>query len=251
MNLKAIDDLSAADAKRHLRELIEDVTRPAFGVLPTREYDLRMFRLMREIGVLKPDGSLYYLMTHLRVSRAKARNLMFELEIRDAPEPEDLDAQVRDAIARPRGFAEDGKYLVLGIENPVIQAHLKDTVRELGHITDASFDSTLIRITPKALAALVEKLMSDDDKSDFRAAMVAAGYDRDESLETALIEGLKHVAAKAVGEPLAGMAEGYVKDLGALLMPHARRLKDRLVGLLTSIRATRRKAEEPIRPEGT
>ena len=248
MNLDAIEALSAAEAKRHLREILTRVTQPAFGVLPQRELDLMMFQLMRETGVLEPDASLYSLMTSLRISRAKARNLMFEAEIRETEGGGSLDARVRAAISSPRGFVRDGSYLVLGIENPVVQAHMRERVRALGHITDASFDSTLVRIKPDALAALAEDLMDDDDRSVFREAMIEAGYDKDESLRTALREGLVHLAGLAVGEPAAKIGAGYLEDLADFLAPHARKAKDRVLAIFRGAAEARRAAATPLKP---
>lgn len=246
--LNTINNLPEDKAKAALIKLLERTTSPAFAILPQRELDLLLFEVMRDTGLVSESASLYSLMTDLRVSRAKARNMLFDYEIRRQTEGGSLDASVLKAISQPRGFALDGNYIVLGIENPVVQAHLKEKVRVLGHLTDASFDSSLVRIKPAALAALSEGLMSDADKKQFSEAMVEAGFRKDTSLKTALSEGLKYLAGKAVGETAAGIAGGYIEDLADLLMPAARGAKTQIVGLFKAMFAERDQAERPLEP---
>ena len=119
-----------------------------------------IFAALRRAGAVARDASLYELMTALRITRAKARNLIFDIAIRGDLDGAALDSAVKRAVARPRGFVMDGSYIALGIEDPLIQAHMKEGVRALGHLTDASFDSAVVRLKPGALAALVEALMS-------------------------------------------------------------------------------------------
>ena len=248
MDIDALDRVSGVEAKRLLKQLVETATAPAFGILPQREYELQLFQIMRETGVIDRRASLYQLMTELRVSRAKARNLIFELEIRETVDQGVLDAKVRDALSNPKGFAEDGKYLALGIENPVVQAHLKDRVRQLGHLTDASFDSTLVKITPRALAALTEELMDDDDRTAFRDAMIDAGFSPDESLQGVIEAGLTHLTKRFAGEDMAEIAKHQIAGLAAMVTPRAQKTKARLKDLLRAAFDRRRRDTEPLRP---
>lgn len=235
VDFDAVDRLPEDEAKRILKDVLRAACTPAFAVLPQRELDLLLFRAMREAGVVSGDATLYSLMTDLRISRAKARNLLFDLEIRQA-DARSLDARAREALANPRGFVETQGYLAFGIENPVVQAHIKDKVNALGHLTDASFDSTIVRIKPKAMALLVEALMDEAERNAFHEAMVAAGFEPDKSLSTAIAAGLTHLSERVAGETATAIAEGYLDDLAALVTPHARALKDRLVALFRAAR---------------
>lgn len=239
MQLESIDALPAKAAQAILRKIFERATTPAFGILPQRELDLLLFEAMRDAGVIARDASLYDLMTDLRITRVKARNLLFDLQIRATREGGTLDGKVKAAIARPRGFAVEGKYLVLGIEDPVVQAHLKEKARALGHITDATFDSTLVRITPGALASVAEVLMNPEEKALYKEAMIDAGYDRDKGLRVALVAGLTHLAGKAVGKEAAGIAleagAGYIDELADYLAPRGHKALERLRSLFVGL----------------
>lgn len=237
MTLDAIDRLEGAEAKRILRRLLARATSPAFGVLPQRELNLLLFEALRDAGVVRAEASLYTLMTDLKISRARARNLLFDLEIRQALAIEDLDAQARRALAQPKGFVLDGNYLVFGIENPLVQAHIKDRVAQLGHLTDASFDSTLIRIKPGAMGALVESLMDANERNAFRQGMIAAGFDKDKGLAAALTYGIKYLATTYLGKEATEAGAGYLEDLANFIMPYARGAVDRVTAILKDIAA--------------
>lgn len=215
MNLGRIDELSGDEAKALLRWLFERCCRPAFGALPGRETDLVLFEAMHRAGVVSREASLYDLMTGLRIGRTKARNLMFDLAIRADPGAGALDCRVKEAIAHPRGFVLDGSFIALGIEDPLVQAHMKDRVRALGHLTDGSFAAALVKLKPGALAALVEALMSPDELQNFGRAMRAAGLARDKTLRTALITGLTHLAAKTVGADAAQAGRDLLEHVAA------------------------------------
>lgn len=240
MNLDAIDRLSRDEAHRILKTIFTRATEPAFGVLPQRELDLLLFEMMRETGVLEKGASLYQLMGDLRITKAKARNLLFDLQIRASREASVLNGMVKDAISHPSGFAAEGKYLVLGIEDPVVQAHLKELARKEGFITDATFDSTLVRITPPALGAVAESLMTEDEKQLYAEAMIDAGFDKPGGVRTVIVGGLTHLLRKAVGEDAADaaadIAEGYIEELGDFIAPKGEkallRLKDAIGRLL-------------------
>ena len=74
---KIIDDADEAEIRKAMKSFLSDFTRPAFGSLPKREIELIVFQMLRDIGVLRKDASLYDLMTDLRITRAKASGLMF------------------------------------------------------------------------------------------------------------------------------------------------------------------------------
>jgi len=245
MDLTAIDRLPEAEARRILKDLFAAYARPAFGALSAREADLVVFAALRRAGAVARDASLYELMTALRISRAKARNLSFAIAIRGDLDGASLDTAVKRAVARPRGFVMDGSYIALGIEDPLIQAHMKERVRALGHLTDASFDSAVVRLKPGALAALVEALMSPGERTHFEAAMIGAGLDRSKTLRAALIGGLTHLARKTIGEDATLAGKGV---LGEVYEQIADFVQPELEKAVASIRAVLAEAFGDIAP---
>lgn len=213
MNPNAVDGLSEERAKEILKALFTAYATPAFGALPRREADLVVFRAMREAGAVAAAASLYALMTGLRITKAKARNLLFDIEVRGDMAPGALDGAAKAAIAHPKGFVVDGSYIAIGIESPLVQAHLRERVRALGHLTDASFDASVVKLKPGALAALVESLMTEAERKNFERAMQAAGLKGRTSLREAIAAGLLHLARKAVGERAAEIGASFIEDV--------------------------------------
>ena len=108
----ALSKLEKPELEALLGRLLADYTAPAFGVLPKREVDLLVFRTLRDAGLIGGEAALYQVMADLRVSRSKARNLMFDLEIRQAQVGQ-LDDQVRSVIMNDSYF-RDANWFVLG-----------------------------------------------------------------------------------------------------------------------------------------
>jgi len=88
MNLDAVDGLSDVQLRAILKSIFSKVTEPAFCALSQRELNLFLLEKMREAGVLEEPASLDHLMCDLGVTKARARNLMFDLHIRAAREAE-------------------------------------------------------------------------------------------------------------------------------------------------------------------
>lgn len=65
----------------------------AFGSLPKSEIDQLVFRLLMETKVLTPAQSLYEIARCLNVTPAKARNLLFQHQLRTMSDG-DVDASV-------------------------------------------------------------------------------------------------------------------------------------------------------------
>ena len=77
-----IEANSADDSREALIGILTRYTQPAFGALPKRETDILIFEVMRTLGLLPEDASVYDLMTDLRITRAKASQLLFDSAIR-------------------------------------------------------------------------------------------------------------------------------------------------------------------------
>jgi len=121
-----IEKLIGAAEDSVLREqlvvFLKDIMQPAFGALPKREVELKVFELLRGIGAVDEKASIYSLMTDLRITRAKATQMLFDLEVRSHGGDEArLDDEIREALRQTK-FAKDGDYFVMEIESPLALA---------------------------------------------------------------------------------------------------------------------------------
>jgi len=122
-------DLSKETLVEALSKFLGDFFTPAFGSMPKREIELAVFELLQSLSVVEGKASLYELMTQLRITRAKAAQLLFDIEVRRLGNDE-LKSLLAEALVSPR-FAKDGEYFVLEIENPLVHAYLKEKLRKL------------------------------------------------------------------------------------------------------------------------
>lgn len=194
-----LEALDAEQAKAALTAFVATFTSPAFGALPKREIELELFEMLRSLGVIDRKATLYGLMTDLRVTRAKASQLLFDAEVRKhGSNTEHLDKEVKDALCAAR-FAKDGDLFILEIENPLTQAHLRHRLKALGHVTDTSFNSAIVKMPIDAVKDLLVELIPEQDRPAVRQALIAAGLP-DDSLPGILKSALKSLGGKVLGE---------------------------------------------------
>lgn len=92
----------------------------AFGALPKSEIDLLVFRLLMETGVLTRDHSLYDIARCLNVTPSKARNLLFQHQLRTMSASA-IEADVLKTILEAK-FGVDGGRIGFGVESPLVRA---------------------------------------------------------------------------------------------------------------------------------
>jgi hypothetical protein len=210
---ESIDKLAPDTAKGVLTKFLDAYLNPAFGSIPKREVDILVFEILEEIGYTNEEPDLYHLVQQLRVTRSKARNLLYDKELRKLSTV-DLDLLVKEAIKHPV-IQKQGDLYALEIESPLVADHLRSKLKELKHTSDGSFSPTLVRLTKTALAALIESILTDAEKKKVKNALVKSGMP-DGSLKGMLSGALKTVGKKIAsdaGEQLAESAGDYLSPL--------------------------------------
>lgn len=214
MDIKLIiNALPEAKAKAVLAQLLERYLTPAFAALPKNEVELLVLDALEQVGAISADPQLYELVSKLKVTRAKARRLIYDRELRHSSSA-DLDAKVKALLKRPL-LQKQGELFVLEVENPLVSDHLRDKVQQLGYVSDGSFSPSLIKLGLEAITALIASLLSTDEQEQVRLALIAAGAP-DGSFRGVLKATLKKVASKVAadsGEALMDKAAGYLAPI--------------------------------------
>ena len=214
MDIKLIiNALPEAHAKAVLAQLLERYLTPAFAALPKNEVELLVLDALEQVGAISADPQLYELVSKLKVTRPKARRLIYDRELRHSSSA-DLDAKVKALLKRPL-LQKQGELFVLEVENPLVSDHLRDKVQQLGYVSDGSFSPSLIKLGLEAITALIASLLSTTEQEQVRLALVAAGAP-DGSLKGVLKATLKKVASKVAadsGEALMDKAAGYLAPI--------------------------------------
>ena len=214
MDIKLIiNALPEAHAKAVLAQLLERYLTPAFAALPKNEVELLVLDALEQVGAISADPQLYELVSKLKVTRPKARRLIYDRELRHSSSA-DLDAKVKALLKRPL-LQKQGELFVLEVENPLVSDHLRDKVQQLGYVSDGSFSPSLIKLGLEAITALIASLLSTAEQEQVRLALVAAGAP-DGSFKGVLKATLKKVASKVAadsGEALMDKAAGYLAPI--------------------------------------
>lgn len=214
MNLEEImREAGEAKAASALKTLLERFLDPAFGALPKSEIELLILGALEEVGAISAEPVVYELVSKLRVTRTKARNLIYERELRRLT-PAELDSRVRSLLKRPI-IQKAGDQFVLEVENPLVSDHLRSKVQALGHISDGSFSPAIVKLPLDAVVALIEHYIPMEQRGPIRDTLVAAGAP-DTSFKGVLKAVLKKVALKVAsdtGEALLDNASEYISPI--------------------------------------
>lgn len=190
--------------------------------------------------MLPREVSEYDLVMKLRVTRTKARSLLYRLRLAQLDDVEKLDDRVREVVARPTvervGSAATGRVeWVLDVPDPLVADRIRQLAREAGFVTDGSFSPSLVKLSLRAYAKLIETLIPKDCHNQVLAeaqmrAELASRRDLREILESVLeafAGQLLTTGSGAVGEELA-------RDLFSLLKQGATGLFDKVRGIAHS-----------------
>ena len=205
---------SPDQTKKALKEFLTAYMYPAFGAVPKIELELIVLRLLAQIGAVPERPSVYELVSGLKVTRSKARRLIYEQELRTRT-PKELDEDISLLLRRPI-LQKRGNSFALEIENPLLSDHIRAKLKTSGHVTDGSFSPSLITLTADAMVALIEAQLSESQKSEALAALIAAGAP-DKTLNGVLKSALKKLGAKIADETGQAVAEDVAKYFGPLL----------------------------------
>ncbi len=226
---KSLAAISEPQLRVVLTKLLEHCLTPAFGVQPKAETELALLEALQQLGLIAAEPSIYELVTQLRVTRPKARKLIYERALRRS-DAGALDAQLK-ALLRHPVIHKNGELFALEVENPLLADHLKERLQQLGHGSDGSFSASLVTLKAEALAALVAASLSPDDQEKLRKALVKAGAP-DTSLRGLLTGALKKLGGKLAskaGEALAEQASDYLGPvLDAAVKPAVEKLSSLL-----------------------
>src|SRR5512143_2090654 len=146
------------ECRAALAALLEAYTTPAFGVLPKREIDLLVLETLVSVKLLPAEPSIHDLIRTLRITRSRARSLIYDRELRRMGGT-DLDAVLKEALRRPL-LQKQGDLFALEIENPVVADHLRQKLSDLGYATDGSFSPTVVRLGLDAAVVLLESYLA-------------------------------------------------------------------------------------------
>lgn len=212
--MSKIDHADPQKVKETFTELLRNYLTPAFGSMSKRDFDILLFMKLQELGVIDKSPEIYELVSELRVTRAKARNLLYEAKLR-ASTQDDLDMELKELLIDPVFFKDQDK-IGIEVDNPYLIDHLRFKLKKLNHITDGSFSPELVKLTVEAYIALFESYVPETSKQKVMDALIAIGAKTDSSFSAVLTGILKKLGEKVAADAGAHAAEtvgDYLKPI--------------------------------------
>jgi len=145
-----------------LSSFLEWYSTPSFGSMTKHDVDLQVFAVLKQIGVFPKNPDVYEVMRMLKVTRSKARNLIYESSLRKM-ENSELEDELKQILSKPI-LEKDGSKISLQIENPLLTDYIKTKLKECGHLSDGSFSPELIKMSVEAFADLFVKLFPNKEQ---------------------------------------------------------------------------------------
>ena len=194
-------------------------TEPSLGSMSNHDIDLLMFETMVSLGIIKEDASIYEIMRDLKVTRSKARSLLYEYKLRKIENEDTLRTELEKLMQTPL-LSNQSNSVLLEVDNPYLIDYIRNELKKLGYVTDGSFHAELVKMSADAFAELYERTISDATKKEINEQLVRLGVKEDTSLKAILPKLLTEVAksmAKAafgkVGESLIDTCIKYLQNL--------------------------------------
>jgi hypothetical protein len=156
-----IENASEDALRQAVQELLASHFRPVFGASRAIEHEIAAFNALKALGYLPPDPDEFQLVEFLRVTKTKARNLLYQAALRQEEGGEDTDEKLRKVLQNPR-IVREGNVFLIEVPQPLTMDRLRRRVRQLGFLSDGSFSGSVARVPEAALIALVQNLISQD-----------------------------------------------------------------------------------------
>jgi len=209
-----VADAADQDIRRALSLLFAPHANPVFGASKAVEHEVAAFNALKLLGYLSPCPDEFELVEKLRVTKSKARALLYQTALREASDPVVIDQELRDILMNPL-IAVDGDIYLIEVPQPLTMDRLRHRIRQLGHLSDSSFSGSVARIKRQALAALIESLIPKENQTEVINKLTAKGYQGNDV--RALVTGvLRKAGAKVAGEVGDELAGKVGKSIAAL-----------------------------------
>lgn len=225
--IEKFDDLE--NAKTFSGKFIKVFASPAFGAISKTEVDNLVFGLLVEVGAINPKSQAYEIARDLNVTPSKARNLLFQWQLRTLGDGDALKDDLVEALKSVR-FTNEGNLLVFGIESPLLREELRSRLKRMGIYADASFSSEMVRLSVSHFAEFLDDFLDRGTKTSITKSLIKDGQKKDKSFLAVAGRILGGIAKKAAGEAGGEIAGLFGDAVRGLLSADAEGVKSSVEG---------------------
>jgi hypothetical protein len=188
-----------------LDNFLDRYLEPAFGSLSKTEIDMLVLELLEQIGEIDENINPYTLSKKLKISLAKASNLLYNRSLRKKYKDKDFNEMIEHILLNRKYKVHKGEngWLLLQIENPLLLEYIKNKIQELGYIQDDSFSKKIIKLTEETFIALIENCISKERKSEILKKL----NEPNTTFKELIIGVIKETAEQRIGKYGVALAE--------------------------------------------
>lgn len=201
-----------------LERILQTYATPSFGSMSKRDIDILMFTALQYLGIIDSNPQIYDVVRLLHITRAKARNLIYESTLR-RQEVDKMDAYLKKelerVIVKPK-FLKEGDKVCIEIDNPLLIDYVRQQLRDLNHITDGSFSPELVKMTATAFSDLYTTLLPEASLNQIKDKLISLGLERDSSPKAIIKMVFKAIGTAALGKAGEELVDYTTKVAGEL-----------------------------------
>ncbi|BBE51030.1 hypothetical protein OYT1_ch1476 [Ferriphaselus amnicola] len=209
-----IADASATNMRVALELLFSPHANPVFGASKAVEHEVAAFNALKQLGYLTQSPDEFELVEKLRVTKAKARTLLYQAALREAGDANAGKQELRNILINPL-LACDGDIYLIEVPHPLTMDRLRHRIRQLGHLSDGSFSGNVARIKRSALTDLIESLIPQEERAEVVTRLRGKGY-QGIDFRSVVQAFLKKAGAKVAGEVGDEVAGNVGESISAL-----------------------------------
>lgn len=214
--------LDGVDWERFGRTFLQRYAAGGFGRMPKRDVDILVVYLLMEMGTLDTFGD-WQLAQWLQISPQRIQNLRTDARYVH------WDADKRQQWVRTRffelianeAFVVKAGRITLQVPDPFVRAALRAELEAAYQVVDTSFNGRLLEMGSQGFAALLTRLLSEQERKALEtdpATRKALG-DRtlEDRLQEAVVETREGVGDTLKGEVVSAIAKAVLGGTAALL----------------------------------
>lgn len=196
---------------------------PSFGTMSKSLFEQHLLNTLRDLDVINDNPQLWELISALKITRAKAANLLYGANlIRTDFTNENLDNALKKILSSTP-YIEDGKMVMLQIDDPLLRDHIKAKLSEKNQLSDGSFSAEIVKMKPKAFVDLYCGLLEAKQSEEItkRAKQLITKKNINTAAE-GLLEVIKSIGEHSIPniicsicEPLQKLIKDNLKDSDA------------------------------------
>lgn len=204
-----LNKIDAQVAKDSLIRIIKNYMQPSFGAMPKRDIDLMLFSELYKLGVFPKQSKteLFDVISNLKITRQKARNLIYESQLRTIQEG-GLRDELCNMLSNP--IAEKTDQIILEVDNPFMMDYLKAKMKELHCLTDGSFNQDIVKMSVESFSKLLQDTFEIKSDAETKNRMHSLGL-RDGKKDI-FVDVIRHSVEQYLGPAFSDRVEEKVEN---------------------------------------